>query len=259
MERQRHIFVNGIDWKALGLKAQPTSGMVDFTLCRHNVTVYNHKYMMQGDFSNEGIVNGFFSDLKQPNKSKVDQAMLLVIDEDYALKAGGECHGDSQYSSSYKILIADPKTGLDKEVVVMKKWSTNFQDIIITAKEIRELFRANLTQKQKRTVLQDDLRCHLAFTFKAFQGFKVNWGGKYRKVSSDELKMLLATCRDFPRSKVEAFIDDLIARRLHDATLAIVEDQPGVNKTQQHKERNLQTAAKLEEFKELLFGVEVAA
>lgn len=127
----------------------------DFQLAKLKVKFYNHKYT-QGDSSVVAQVRSFFDGIKQPTEALVRRAMVLVIDEDYALKSGGESASDRIYSSSLKIMIADPQTGFDKDVVLLKKYSTVFEEVLITPEEISDLFEACLTSTEKVGVLKDE-------------------------------------------------------------------------------------------------------
>lgn len=255
MEPKRKIFVNSIDWKQLGYKAKPMRDLVESELCNQEVTIYNHKYMMQNGFSNEAVINGFFSRIKQPTRKQVCDAMLLIIDEDYALKAGGESSSDNQYSSSFKILIADPKTGLDKEVVVIKKWSKTFENVLITAKEISRLFRANLSSAEKQVIRQDDMKTMIAMTLRAFSGFKItcvsgNTKVK-RKLTTQEFENCLNACREYPRKEAEAFVDHLIQNRMNELNAKYVELYEG--QAAEITTRNQERLAQIQDFKRLLF------
>ena len=93
-------------------------------------------------------LRGWFKPIKQPTKQQVRQAMLLTIDDDYSLKAGGGSASDELYSSSLRCLLAHPVTGLDYEPVILKKYSTCFDDVLITFSDIESLIGQTLTTHQ---------------------------------------------------------------------------------------------------------------
>ncbi len=113
----------------------------------------------------------WFSDLKQPSEKQVRNAMLLIIDEDYAIKCGGESNSDNMFSSSLKWMQAHPKTGLDTEPVIYKKWSTNFKDVLITFEEIEELWNSTITQQEKDEEAEDSV---LACIKKLHRNYRMN-------------------------------------------------------------------------------------
>src|SRR5690606_14889254 len=99
----------------------------------------------------------WYGDLKQPTEAQVRRALILVIDEDYALKSGGESASDNIFSSSLKWMQANPKSGLDYEPVLIKKWSRNFKDVLITFEEIVELWNLTITSKEKKEQDEDNI------------------------------------------------------------------------------------------------------
>lgn len=229
-----NVFIDKIDWTKLGVKRKPLMGVEHF-LCKSKVTVYHHKHMIQGEMNNMGVVNHFFHNLKQPTKSDVLRALILIINEDYALRQGGDNMSSSDFSSSFKITIADPKTGLDKDVVLIKKWSNVFSDILITAEEIRELFKSNLSAKEKAIVDHQNMISTLAFTLRALKGYKVNIGGTNKKASKANIDMLINACSKFPLKNIDEFINQRINKCIAESEIKIVEDVKGVNKTENHK------------------------
>lgn len=80
-------------------------------------------------------------DTKQPTEAQVRRAMILKIGYEgfwYALKAGGESASDNLYSSSLSMDMEGPG-GEDVEKVIIKKYNSDFNKILITEDEIREI------------------------------------------------------------------------------------------------------------------------
>jgi hypothetical protein len=136
-------------------KAPSNRKYTDFDLAKMNAKVFNKKNIH--DINVISQLRMWFDDLKQPTEAQVRRAMILLIDEDYALKSGGESASDKIYSSSLKWMQAHPTSGLDYEPVIIKKWSTNFEDVLITFKEIEELWNLTITPKEKEETDIDNI------------------------------------------------------------------------------------------------------
>lgn len=102
-------------------------------------------------------LRGWFGGIKQPTRQQVKSALVLTVDEDYSLKAGGGAISDNLFSSSLKWLQAHPVTGLDYEPVIIKKHSANFEDVLITFDDIMFLISQTLTVAQVRTNEVEDI------------------------------------------------------------------------------------------------------
>jgi SAM-dependent methyltransferase len=80
-------------------------------------------------------------DTKQPTEAQVRRAMILKIGYEgfwYSLKAGGESGSDHLYSSSLSMDMEGPD-GEDVEKVLIKKYNSDFNKILITEDEIRDI------------------------------------------------------------------------------------------------------------------------
>lgn len=117
---------------------------------------YFHAKRKSFFFNGDLLTNGFgdlvwcaqmFNAITQPSENEVRKALIKTlaintgdgVSEKYMLKAGGGTASDSIYISSFSMLTSDAKTGYDKWVVVMKKYSTDFSDVLITYKELYSL------------------------------------------------------------------------------------------------------------------------
>lgn len=122
--------------------------------------IYNHKYT-DNDFDIVAQLRGFFEGmggkdkpLEQPSENQVRTAMIWSC-EDYKIKSGGGSASDHCYSSSLTICIADPKTWEDKDVVLIKKYSTEFADVLITMHEVEQLFEACVNEAGRSAHAED--------------------------------------------------------------------------------------------------------
>ncbi len=141
MKQINDFYINGLPKSSTG------RNYTDFELAQMNAKVFQKKNI--NDIAVISQLRMWFDDLKQPTEAQVRRAMILIIDEDYAIKSGGESASDNIYSSSLKWMQAHPVSGLDYEPVIIKKWSTNFNDVLITFKEIEELWNLTITPEEK--------------------------------------------------------------------------------------------------------------
>lgn len=191
------------------------------------VFFYNHK-----NFQNDPIylsdAVSILRDLKQPSELTVRRAMIWGVgyggDLDYKIKSGGESNSDSLYSSSLTIDIAHPKTFLDTKVVIMKKYSKNFEDVLITEKEIQDLYKICETPKEKELNKIFQMESGISFLIKIKKGVKINVNGKYiyaNKNMENKFKRLV-----FENSTPEKFsqcIDSLIEHQSRYLTVSLME------------------------------------
>jgi hypothetical protein len=108
-------------------------------------------------------------DTKQPTEKDVRRAMLLKIGYEgfwYALKAGGETASDHMYSSSLSMDMEGPN-GEDVEKVIIKKHNTDFEKVLITGAEIREIKRKILKFKRSVKMREDEVQGLIDFLISA--------------------------------------------------------------------------------------------
>jgi hypothetical protein len=155
----------------------------EYELAILGTSLFNKKNINDIDIISE--LRLWFTTIKQPTKNIVDKAMILIIDNDYAIKHCGESKSDSIYCSSLKWLQANPKTGLDYEPIIFKKWSTNFNDVLITFKDIENIFETTLTNAEKNLKLINTTRSLIG---ELFRNYKIN---KHTNVNCPSDKILL--------------------------------------------------------------------
>jgi hypothetical protein len=144
----------------------------DYMLANEKTFIFFKKNIHDFEIANE--MRDFFHRIKQPSESKVREAMIIIIDEDYAIKSGGDSKSDHIYSSSFKWMQASPTTGEDIEPVLLKKFSKNFEDVLITLEEIEFLILNSLTEKEKIQKAKNDVESMITFLARTIQRGKYN-------------------------------------------------------------------------------------
>jgi len=128
---------------------------------------------------------------------------------DYQIKSGGGSEADSVYISHFKTTIADPKTGNDKDVVILKKFSTEFQDVLVYIDEIQELQDMTEPQKVRDSRRKDNLRGIISVLTKHESGYPTT---SNKKISPqkwiDELYKDLVD--EYTTEEINEFLDKLI-------------------------------------------------
>ena len=224
----------------------------NWELAKRKVNFYNHKYT-NGEADTVAQLRDLYKDIKQPTKQHVREAMILIINEDYALKSGGESASDSMYSSSLCIWIADPKTFEDKKVVLIKKYSTKFEDILITMPEIEVLFEGSLTSQEKEGVLQGEAFSIVRELEVRELGGKSNFkdGQSIMTVEFANIMLNNYKKRGVTTEMYNKAIVSMVGYLQKQLNYEIVEDVVGKNKTQEHYNstlRHIQALGRVKEF-----------
>jgi len=180
---------------------------------KRNIKIVNSKYFTEySDVAAES--RSWFDDKKQPTENQVRNAMIWSYDGygDYQIKSGGGTKSDSIYISHFKTTIADQKTGNDKDVVILKKFSTVFSDVLIYIDEIQEL--QDLTESQEvRNIRRSD---HLGGVVSVLIRHEAGWptadGGKKKKMAPQEwiddlYKELLD---EYDKEEINEYLDKII-------------------------------------------------
>lgn len=137
----RNYFLNDVPAE---LKNKP-----EWFLASKKVNVFFPKHIDEFTYP-AAEMRSWFDDKKQPSEAQVRRACIWSFDSygDYSIKSAGGSVSDNIWVSHLVITIADPKTGLDKNVVILKKYSTNFADVLITIAEVQAL--ENATESRAR-------------------------------------------------------------------------------------------------------------
>lgn len=252
---------NGIEYHVNGLQGavkkaydEAAGGFKHHTLFQHDgpVFIYNHKNF-QGNPDYLEYAVDILKNVKQPSESQVRNAMIYAIGypgekPDYMLKAGGESQSDHMYSSSLSVMIAHPKTGLDTDVLILKKYSKKFEDILITEEEVRALFKLCQTPAETELIRKDNIVGLMSLLWRSFQGFQINIGKNEKIATKDEQNLMrehlfkIAT-----NQEINAHIDFWIQRRTEELNIKLVEFVGG--ETERHRKETQETINKLHLFK----------
>ena len=124
----------------------------EWYLARFGARVFFAKHLT-ADVYPAAEMRSWLDDKKQPSESKVRRALIWSYDSfgDYSIKSGGGAVADSIFISHLKMTIADPRTGDDKDVVILKKYSNKFNEVLITVDEIERLQKATESDGLKNT------------------------------------------------------------------------------------------------------------
>lgn len=206
------------------------------------VLIYNHKNFQEDPIYLSDAVD-ILRDLTQPSEGIVKRAMIWGVGYgdylDYMIKCGGDNNSDSFYSSSLTVEIAHPVTGLDTKVVIMKKYSTKFSDVLITEKEIRDLHKLCRTPKEQELNKISQMEGGIHFLMKIKYGHKVNVGGKEIFADNElEAKFKQLVFENSTPQKIESHIDSLIKNRERDLSSTLMEGSSSTTEEFHQKARN---------------------
>lgn len=115
----------------------------EWFLAQNNINIVFAKYF--SEFTHPGAEMRSWFDGRQPSEAQVRRAMIWGYDQfgDYQIKSGGGAVSDNIFISQFKMTIADARTGYDRDVIVLKKYSNNFADVLITPAELDALQEAS--------------------------------------------------------------------------------------------------------------------
>lgn len=152
------------------------------------ICIYFHKNLEAEYALNDAL--SFWDGIKQPTESEVRNGMIVLKDKDYAIKAGGGSGSDNMFESSFRIEIANPKTGEDMYVTVLKKYSKVFEKVLITRDEIEKLFEACMSPKQVEDKRKNNVYgiCHILYRNETKRPVTVYGHGGKRLVKKQEIK-----------------------------------------------------------------------
>lgn len=129
----------------------------EFYLAQNNINVFYARHLDEHTEPAAAMRSWFPA--KQPTESQVRGAMLWLYDSfgDYGIKAGGGTLSDSIFISHLTITVADSRSGADRDVVLLKKHSQLFSEVLITIEEVERLERATETKARARAVRLNNL------------------------------------------------------------------------------------------------------
>jgi hypothetical protein len=208
--------------------------------------IYFHKNF-QGDCN---YVNDCVSilDNPQPTEDTVRGALMWGTgyggDLDYKIKIS-----NCIFSSSISVTIAHPTTGYDKNVVILKKVSKNFNDVLITRKEIEGLYKLCRNKKEKKDMHNKTMMACISMLLDTHKGLKVNYQGKSQLIPTEginKIKNVLFSVSNL--EEITKHIDFLISNKKRYLDVELNESQSSQTTAQFHKGLNNDIVV-LEEFK----------
>lgn len=209
------------EYKKFFVRKRPTEE-VDYFLAQRNHCSFQPKHLADG-YESLSWVLGFFRDLIQPSEQTVRRAMIWSLqdgdrdgyDNKYAIKAGGGSMSDSIFSSSLSIGIMHPQTGEDAYVVLMKKYSQKFENVLITYPELKALFDQVATPQEKEARDKEHVRDLVALLMSGYYSeAPMNIGGK-RVVVDPSFIQAFAQERikpNFSKSQITWALEDMETR-----------------------------------------------
>ncbi len=220
-------YVNGADSELQKVIDRNKGEMQESALAKLGVNFVNAKYFTE-DNDVAPQMRSWFDDKKQPTEAQVKNAMIWSYDSygDYQIKAGGGSKSDNIYVSHLRSTIADPLTGNDKDVVILKKYSNNFKDVLITIKEVEALQKLTESSKVRESRRKDNYRGAIGFLFRC------ELLGKYADSNGTEVpaetieKMYKITRDHASEAEINEQIDHIIKVRTEDAHGNYMEDTP---------------------------------
>lgn len=220
-------YVNGADSELQKVIDRNKGEMQESALAKLSVNFVNAKYFTE-DNDVAPQMRSWFDDKKQPTEAQVKNAMIWSYDSygDYQIKAGGGSKSDNIYVSHLRSTIADPLTGNDKDVVILKKYSNNFKDVLITIKEVEALQKLTESSKVRESRRKDNYRGAIGFLFRC------ELLGKYADSNGTEVpaetieKMYKITRDHASEAEINEQIDHIIKVRTEDAHGNYMEDTP---------------------------------
>lgn len=180
------------------------------------VFFYNHKNFQENPiYLNDAI--SILKDIEQPYERKVSYNMLWGLGYgeslDYAIKAGGESESDHMFSSHLKVTVADEKTGLDKDVIILKKYSKEFFEVLITEKEVLNLYGLCKTPKEKELIDVSKMEGYIYLLLKCLRKEKIQINNNIKLASEKQIEKIKEKLSQCDRNSIKKHIDMLISRK----------------------------------------------
>lgn len=204
------------------------------------ILIYMHKnFQGNPDYLSDAV--SILDNLKQPSKKVVKEAMIWSIgyggDHSYSIKAGGESKSDSKFSSHLKVTIAHPKTGYDTDVVVLKKYSNIFEDVLISEKEVSDLYKMCQTPNETKIVNHNKLQSCIHLLLRTFQNRKININGK-NKIASKKVVDIIKNrlFENNSEKQVSDYIDKMISNKKEYLNISLNEESSSSTTEEFHKE-----------------------
>jgi hypothetical protein len=240
------------------------TGEVDYFLAKRKQFFFHPMHLHEG-YDDIYYIGGFLSDLKQPSEKQVRDAMIFLMQDNcgdggfnrYAIKAGGGSAADSIFSSSLSIQISNPANGEDQWVVLMKKYSTEFKDVLITYDEIHSLFDKCSTIEQKNGRDLDSVKAIIGLFMHSLASgyFKMS---KSPDVKYSEDQAIGKLHKWFPQYSKKTWEKgfEFFESRIEQSKGYVYEERPGARVNENHQIDCLKRMSNLRKIQELFGHVE---
>lgn len=216
---------------------------VDYFLAKRKHFAFHPRHLHDG-YETLSWVYSFFHGLAVPSEDQVRRAMILQLSDNtgegpenkYSIKAGGGSASDSIFVSSYSILVAHPKTGEDTWVVLMKKYSTRFSEVLISYEEIKNLFDLVATKAQKKERDAEYARDCVSLLLRGVNHGSVP-SSKGNSKKCDQAFITAFLENNFNKASSEQWESalDFFNKRLHEELTHQFEEQPGRDVNFEHR------------------------
>lgn len=127
-------------------------GKTEYQFAVEEVKLFNFKYCDEDTLA----FCSWFRNFKQPDRTTVKRAMIWKY-EDYGIKSGGGSLSDNVWSATLSTTIDN--NGIDRDVVLIKKWSTKFENVLITFEELESLYLSCEKPSIKKRREEQDACC----------------------------------------------------------------------------------------------------
>lgn len=202
-------YVNGVPDDLMKLwKDAKSIELQEWEFAKRKINIVNAKYFTE-DTDVAAETRSWFNE-KQPTENQVRNAMIWSYDQfgDYQIKSGGGSDSDHVYVSHFKTTIANPTSGNDQDVIILKKFSTVFNDVLVTIDEIQELQDLTEIQKVRDYRRYDNLRGIVSVLIRHEAGWPVSDKKKVPKEWIDNLYTELI--EEYDKVEVNKYLDELI-------------------------------------------------
>ena len=144
-------------------------GWNDYYNAKDKINIF---YKNKVNYDCYSVMKGDIYDLlkKQPTQKQVDRALIWGTGYDgensiYSIKSGGEAAGEYYQS----VLRYDYNGGMYDAVVnkpIMVKYSTNFEDVLITHKEFCDIYELLASKKEKNNLKEDSIYAAISYYYR---------------------------------------------------------------------------------------------
>lgn len=206
---------------------------VEYFLANRRINFF-HGHKLTNGFDDLQWCGQLFDTITQPTEKEVRHAMIKLlavntgdgISEKYYLKAGGGSKSDSIFSSSLSMITSDPKTGYDKWVTVMTKYSTVFSDVLITYEELVQVMTLSASKEQIERKQKDEALDEIGFLLRSYRTGKFHFTTGVKPLNLDKTVELIARFKKNKSNELLGSVFDYIHERINQSLLQEFKDDP---------------------------------